>query len=165
MKELRAPKAGMAPPQRGKTSDEAAKIPEWIKALPVEPGCAVVLTVGIVVAALGPPHLVSANQHRRTETYKQRGQHRPRNAVTHRFDRRVIANALRSEVDRKIVTMTIEVVFFVCLIVPLRVAKEISEREAIVRGDEIDRSIGSSPVVVKHLWRSHKRLRQFWSLR
>ena len=51
--------------QRDELSNEAVKIRVLFDQRPIEPGNLIVLAEGIVVSALGAPHFVSHQQHRR----------------------------------------------------------------------------------------------------
>ncbi len=54
------------------------------RGVPVEPGDAIVLAIGVVVAALGHAELVAGQQHRRAGSEEHRGQHGPPQPIPRR---------------------------------------------------------------------------------
>lgn len=50
--------------------------------------------------------------------------------------------------------MTVAVVFAIGLVVALGITHQIAQREAIMRGDEVDAAVGTTPARHKHIARS-----------
>ena len=105
---------------------------------PVEPRDLVVLAVGVVVAVLRAADLVAAEQHRHALRQQQRRQEVAHLAVAQREDLRVVGRPFGAAVPRAVVALAVAVVFAVRLVVLLVVGDEIAQREAVVRGDEVD---------------------------
>ena len=105
---------------------------------PVVPRNLVVLAVCVVVALLRPADFVAADEHRHTLRQKQRGQEVPRLPGAERQDLGVVGRSFDAEIPRAIVALAVAVVLAVRLVVLLVVRNEIAQREAVVRGDEVD---------------------------
>ncbi len=105
---------------------------------PVEPGDLVVLAVGVVVAALRAADLVAAEQHRHALRQQQRGQQVALLACPQREHLGVVGRSLDAAVPRAVVVLAVAVVLAVGLVVLLVVGDEVAQREAVVRGDEVD---------------------------
>jgi hypothetical protein len=69
-----APEHRMRQPERDERAGEREQV--LVDVAPVEPGQLAVLAVGVVVAPLGAPQLVTAEQHRGAGRQQQRGEHR-----------------------------------------------------------------------------------------
>src|ERR1700724_3343219 len=104
--------------------------------LPIEPGNLVVLAVGVVVAALGAAELVATEQHWGPEREEQRREHRALHPTARRENLFVLGRSL----DSPVVGISFAAaVLPVRLVVALRIAHEVGEGEAVVRGDVVDR--------------------------
>ena len=123
----------------------------FVGTLPVQPADGVVLVVGVVVAVLGTPHLVAGGQHRRALRQQQRGQHDPFQACAGAVDVRVVSRAFRPGVPAVVVVVAVAVVLAVGLVVLLVVGNQIVQREAVVRGDEVDAGLRAAAIVMELL--------------
>src|SRR5208283_4659223 len=105
---------------------------------PVEPGDLVVLAVGVVVAALGPAHLIAAEQHRHAEGQQQGGEHGAGLAGAQREDAGVVGGAFGAAVPGVVVAGPVAVVLAVGLVVLVVVGDQVAQGEAVVDGDQVD---------------------------
>ena len=119
--------------------------------LPVQPADGVVLVVGVVVALLGAAHLIAGSQHRRALRQQQRGQQGPFQACAGAVDVRVVCRAFLPGIPAVVVVVAVAVVLAVGLVVLLVVGNQIVQREAVVRGDEVDAGLRAATVVVELL--------------
>ena len=94
------------------------------------------------------PDLVAAEQHRRALRQQQRGEEVALLARAQLDDRRVVGRALDAEVPGAVVVGAVAVVLQVRLVVLLVVGDEVAQREAVVRGDEVDRGERVAAVVL-----------------
>ena len=120
--------------QRGDAIDET-----FVGGVPVDPGQCAVLRVGIVVAALRAPELVAHRQHRRAARQQQRGEQVADVARAAGANGDVGRRALDAVIPGMVGVGAVAVVLAVRLVVLGRVGDEVGEREAVVRGDEVDR--------------------------
>ena len=100
----------------------------------------VVLAVGVVVAALGAAQLVAGVEHRHAGRQQQGAEQvadRPARAAPAIV--RVVGRALDAVVPRPVVVAAVAVALAVGLVVLVVVRRQVGEREAVVRGDEVDR--------------------------
>ena len=129
----------MARPQRQQPADEALQVGEGGGPLPVHPRGLVVLVVGVVVATLGPPELVTHGAHRHPV---RQGQQAPGVAqlppaqLEHLVRRAVVA--LPPAVPRAVVVGAVVVAVPVGLVVLAVVGDEVVQREPVVTGHEVD---------------------------
>ena len=114
--------------------------------VPVEPRDLVVLAPRVVVAALRAAPLVAAEQHRHALREQQRREEVPLLARAQRVDRRIVGRPLGPAVPRAVVVGAVLVALAVRLVVLLVVRDEVAQREAVVRGDEVDRRERPAPV-------------------
>ena len=121
---------------------------------PVDPGQLVVLAVGVVVAALGAAHLVAVQDHRHALRQQQRGEEVALLAGAQREDRRVVGLALDAAVPRPVVALAVAVALAVGLVVLVVVRDQVAQREAVVRGDEVDARDGAAAVVLVEVARA-----------
>ena len=121
--------------------------------VPVEPRDVVVLAVGVVVAALGAADLVAAEHHRHTLAEQQRRHQVPLLALAQRDDRRVVRLALGAVVPGLVVVGAVLVALAVRLVVLAAVADEVPQREAVVRGDEVDAGLRLAAIALEQVCR------------
>ena len=115
---------------------------------PVEPTDLVVLAVGVVVAVLRAAHLVPAQKHRHALTQRERGEEVALLALAQLPDDGVVGLALDAVVPRAVVILAVLAVLAVGLVVLFVVADQIVQREAVVRGNEVDRRVRPPAVVL-----------------
>ena len=121
---------------------------------PVDPRDLVVLAVGVVVPALGAGDLVAAEQHRHALREEERREEVPQLPLAERVDRRIVGLALDAVVPAAVVVVPVLVRLEIRLVVLLVVGDEVAEREAVVRGDEVDRRERPAPVVLVEVARA-----------
>src|SRR5216683_6519006 len=109
-----------------------------VEVLPVEPGKLVVLAVGVVVALLRAPDLVPAADHRDPLREQQGGEEIALLPGAERIDAVVVRRSFGAAVPRAVVALAVAVLLAVRLVVLLVVGDQVLEREAVVRGDEVD---------------------------
>ena len=109
------------------------------RSLPVDPGDLVVLAVGVVVALLGPAHLVAGEQHRDSLRQEQRREEVALLPLPQRDYRAAPRRALGAAVPRPVVVTAVPVVLTVGLVVLVIVGDQVVQGEAVVGGDEVDR--------------------------
>src|SRR5262249_33818667 len=97
-----------------------------------------VLAVRVVVAVLRPPEFVAVTEHGYAERQKQRCHEVATLARADREDGLVVGLALYAAVPRSVVVRAVAVVLEVREVVLLVVGHQIGEREAVMRGDEVD---------------------------
>src|SRR5260370_181847 len=95
--------------------------------LPVEPGNLVVLTIGIVVAALCPPDLIACQQHRHAERQKKGGQQVALLAVAQGDDLRISGRPLPTVIAAIVGISPVAVGLAISLVVLLAVANKIRQ--------------------------------------
>ncbi len=105
---------------------------------PVEPGRLVVVAVGVVVATLGPAHLVAHEQHGHAHGEERDGQEVADLARAQPLDLRVVARAIDAAVPAAVVIGTVAAALAVGLVALVRVADKVVQREAVVAGHEVD---------------------------
>src|SRR5947208_145148 len=105
-------------------------------------------------ALSSPPALVAAQEHRRTLGEQQRGKEVALLARTQRQDLGVVGRALHAAVPRAVVIAAVAASLEVRLVVLLVVRDEIAQREAVVRGDEVDRRERVAAVVLVEVRRA-----------
>ena len=134
-------------------ADQVAGVFEQIRVggPPVQPADGVVLVVGVVVALLGAAHLVTGRQHGCALGQQQRGQHHALETVAGTVDVRIVGGAFHAGVPAVVVVVAVAVVLAVGLVVLLVVGDQVVQREAVVRGDEVDAGLRGAAVVVELL--------------
>src|SRR6187402_9666 len=123
----------MLPPQLEHTAGKLVQL-----ALLVQPAQLIVLTVGIVVAALRASKLIARNQHRRALRQEQRREQVPPLARAQQAHLWILAWALCPAIPRVLVIVAVLVALAVGVVVLVIVADEIAEGKAVVCGDEVD---------------------------
>eukprot|EP00982_Pelagococcus_subviridis_P002224 17180-Pelagococcus_subviridis.AAC.1 len=113
----------------------------------------VIVAVRVVVAPLRVSVLVPLRHHRRPLRHEQRGEEVSHLAVAQRLRHRqrvfAILRGAETAVPGLIVVVPVVVVLPVRLVVLIVVRHQISQREPVVAGDEVDRVIRLSPVVIQ----------------
>src|SRR2546423_3508713 len=118
--------------------------------IPVEPRNLVVLTPGVVVAALCSRRLVAGDEHRDALRQQQRREEVSHLPPADGVNRRVVRWAFDAVVVTDVVVVAVAVAFAVRLVVLLVIADEVSKGEAVVRGDEVDARVrASAPALVE----------------
>ena len=105
---------------------------------PVHPGEIVVLAVGVVVAALGAAVLVAHQDHRHALADDEDRHREAAHPVAQGEDRGIVGRTLDAAIPRAVVVVAVAVVLAVRLVVLLVPGVEVGQREAVVRGDEVD---------------------------
>ena len=136
VEEVAAPEHRMRAPEGDQPLREREQ--RAVLVLPVEPRDLVVLAVGVVVAALRAADLVAAEQHRDALREEQRGEEVALLARAELEHLGVVGRALGAAVPRAVVALAVGAALAVGLVVLLVVGDEVVEREAVVRGDEVD---------------------------
>src|SRR5664279_1890197 len=120
--------------------------------VPVEPTRIIVLTVGVIVAALTTPHLIAHNKHRHTERKHGRGEKALYLPVTQPLYMGIVRRAFDAAVPASILLPAITVVLAVFLVVLLVIGDEVVEGEAIVARNEIDALFGLALPLTINAW-------------
>ena len=107
----------------------------------MHPGGFVVLSVGVVVAALGSPDLVAVRQHRNALRERERGDEVAHDAKAHVEDLWIVRLALYTPIAADVVVVAVAILLAVGLVVLLLVAHEVVERVPVVRRHEVDARI------------------------
>src|SRR6185436_3296413 len=108
-----------------------------VRRRPVEPRQRVVLRVPVVVAALRAPELIAHCEHRRAARYEERGEKIADVALPSTDDEWIAGRTFDAVIPRVVLVASVAIVLAVRLVVLRRVADEIGEREAVMRGDEV----------------------------
>src|SRR2546423_14171897 len=117
--------------------------------VPVEPRNLVVLTPGVVVACLRARRLVPGDEPRDALRQQQRREEVSHLPPADGVDGGVFGGAFDAVVETDVVVVAVAVAFAVRLVVLLVVADEVSQGEAVVRGDEVDAGVrASAPALV-----------------
>ena len=124
--------------------------------IPVVPGDVVVLAVGVVVAPLCAPDLVSPQEHRDSRGEHESGNHVANLALADLDDGRVLCLTLDPVVGRPVVVGAVAIVFEVGLIVLVVVRGEVAHGEAVMRGDEVDGGVGAPALTGVEIGRPRK---------
>src|SRR5687767_1573624 len=127
---------------------------------PAQPGDLVVLAVGVVVAALAAAELVAGEDHRRALGEEQRRQHVLHLPLAQPAHRLVVGTPLGAVVPGAVVRMPVLVALAVRLIVLVVVGHEVHQREAVVRGNEVDARPGLTPATCEHVGRAAQARRE-----
>src|SRR5262249_8972083 len=115
--ELGVPEHGMRLAQADQASAELEQAATRAVKIPVEPADLVVLAIGVVVAALRPPQLVAAQQHRPSRGEEERGQEVAHLPLAQRDDLRIVGRALDAVVPAAVVVASVPVLLAVRLVV------------------------------------------------
>src|SRR5207237_7281981 len=92
----------------------------------------------VVVAALATAEFVARQYHRRALRKQQRAQHVALLPLAQRADRGIVGRPLDAVVPRTVVGIAVLVVLAVRLVVLVVIGDGIVQREAVMRGDEVD---------------------------
>ena len=153
-----SPQLRETPAQADQTGDEVDQT--GIGVFPVEPGQRIVLAVGIVVAGLRASELIATQQHRHPLRQHQRGEKCALQSPAFFEDCRIVALAFLAAVPGRVVAVAVAIVLAIEFIVFLLVADEITQGEAVMRGDEVDSCLGRASVGAEDFARPGKPLRQ-----
>src|SRR5262245_59744923 len=96
-----------------------------VQQAPVEPSGVVVLPLGLVVAALGPPHFVTHQQHWHSEGKDSDCEKVFSLAISQLFDGWIVGRTLDAAVPTSVIVGSVAVVFAVRLIVLLVIGNKI----------------------------------------
>ena len=110
----------------------------FVAVVPVDPADVAVLAVGVVVAALGAAAFVTSGNKRDTQGTHHGGDQAAAEPCACLQYCRVGGGAFHAAVGAVVVAVAVAIVLVVGFIVLVRVADEVQQREAIVRGEEID---------------------------
>ncbi len=132
-----------------------------IRLRPVEPAQRIVLAVRVVVAALGMTEFVAREQHRCTLGQKQRRQQSSLQMSTQPQHFWSISRTFYTAVPTAVMVVSVAIVFTIFLVMLMVVTDQIAQREAIVRGNEVDAGGRQTCAVMKHIARTRKPPRKF----
>ena len=122
-------------------SDEPLVIGPLVRSVPVEPRGLVVLVVRVVVPSLRSGELVTGDEHRDAVAEQQQTHRVAELAATQRHHlRRHVDVALPATVPRPVVVVAVGVVPAVRLVVPMVVGDQVVHGEAVVGGQEVERT-------------------------
>ena len=152
VEEAPAPEGGVVAAQPGQGGGELHQ--RLIHVVPVDPGDLVVLRVSVVVALLRAAQLVAVQQHRHALAEQQRRDEVALLSRAQRVHHRIVGRALDAEVHRSVVVGAVLAVLAVGLVVLVVVADQIAQREAVVRGHEVDRGDGATPGMLVEIRRA-----------
>ena len=153
------PQQRLAPAQRQQIGHETLRV--GLGARPVQPAGGIVLAVGVVVALLAVAELVAGTEHRRALGQQQAGQHRATHAQAQLGDGGIHGRALDAEVGAEFLVAAIAVVFAVGEVVLAGVRDHVGQCEAVMHGDEVDRTRRAPLVVVEQVVRGDEPAREF----
>ena len=108
-----------------------------LRQLPIKPRHFIVLAIGIVVAMLGAAEFIAGEQHRRAVGEQHGGQHCANEMGADVEDAGIGGRPFVAPVRGIILALTVAIIFAVRLVVPLGIADDIGEREAVVGGGVI----------------------------
>ena len=131
-----------------------------VRGLPVDPADGGVLRVDVVVARLRASELVAVRDHRHALAQQQRREEVPLPLGAQGVHRRVVRRPLGPGVPRAVVALAVVVVLAVGLVVLLVVGDQVVQREAVVRGDEVDAGLGGAAVVLVQVGRARDARRE-----
>ena len=109
-----------------------------IDRVPRNPAELVVLTVGVVVAPLSSPELISRRNHRHALGEEQGKKHVAQLPAPAAHHGEVFRWTLSAAVPAVVVVVPVAVLLPVCLIVLVVVADQITERDTVVGGHDVD---------------------------
>src|SRR5581483_12372845 len=122
--------------------DEQSHKPQEVGVLrnqvPVKPARLVVLTVGIIVAALAAHHLIAHNKHRNSGRQQHSTEEVLRLPVPQSLDCRIVRRTLDTAVPASVVAGPVPVALPILFVVLVVVRDEVVERETVVARREID---------------------------
>src|SRR5262245_9950769 len=129
----------MAAAEMDQIADETAKVLVFRSDLfPIGPRDLIVLAIGVVVAALCPPDLVTGLQHRNAQRQKQCGKQIALLAVAKTDYGRIRGRALDPAIPAEIGIASVAIVLAIGFIVLFVVADQVLQSETIMRGNKID---------------------------
>ena len=125
----------------------------FVRLLPIQPSYRVVLTIAVVVALLAVTELVIRQQHGRAVGKEQRGKQGFGGVGAVFQNCRIFGFAFDAVVVADVFVMPVAVVFAVGVVVFFVVADQITQRKAVMRGDEIDAGRRMAAAVVENIRR------------
>src|SRR5262249_32025437 len=141
------PQLGKAPAQAGELPDEIAKIfavPAQIG--PLHPSGLVVLAIRVVVAVLAVADLIAGEQQRNPLRQYQAGEEIPAQPAAQLDHGRIVARPFDPAIAAEILRGAVAIVLPVGLVVLLRIADQVHQREAVVDGHMI--AAGARPAAM-----------------
>ncbi|MPL70622.1 hypothetical protein SDC9_16381 [bioreactor metagenome] len=136
--ELGSPEGGMGLSESDQAREEAQQLPAPRGVVPVVPADFIVLAVGVVVAALAPPYLVSPQHHGGADGQKKGGHEVAQLPGTLSPDMRILGGTFDPEVLGPVFLRSVPVVLAVFLVMLAQVADQVVEGEAVVGRDKVD---------------------------
>ncbi len=117
---------------------EAEEVHVGVHQPPVDPGDLVVLAVGVVVPLLGPPELVSAQEHRDPLGEEEGGDEVADLPRSHPRDELRRVRALDAQAAAQVVVLAVGIILAVFDVTLLPVAHQVVQSEPVMAGDEVD---------------------------
>src|SRR5579871_3056423 len=114
---------------------------------PVKPTRFVILAVGVIVAVLRSPHLISHQEHRESKRNHRRGQEILHQAIAQLLDRRIIRWAFDPQIVAPVVVRPVAIILAIRFVVFRVVRDEIVEGKTVVTCDEINAFLSLSPLM------------------
>ena len=111
--------------ERHETRRELQQIPSRVVEIPIEPTDLVVLTVRVIITALGASDFVATAQHRNALRDEHRRDEVPALPFAQRQDLRIVRRAFRPEIPRIVVVRAVAIVFAIRFVVFLVVTHEV----------------------------------------
>ena len=148
LKKLAAAQVGMRPAELDELAGELQQLGLALVEFPVVPADLVVLAIGVVVAVLGAANLVAAAHHGHALREKQRRQEIALLPLARGDDLRIVGRTFGAHVPGVVVVGAVVVVLAVGFVVLFVVADQIFQREAVVRGHEIDAGVRPAAIVL-----------------
>src|SRR5450759_4718967 len=122
---------------------ETVNFPVLLQKVPVNPTGFIVLTVGVVIAALRAAKFVASQQHRHPARDQLSQQEVFYLAFPDGLDLYISRLAFCAVVLAGVVVCPVMVIFSVCFIVLVAIAHQVVQSETVVAGDEIDAALGT----------------------
>src|SRR5690606_13119168 len=123
-------------------------------------GDLVVLCIGVVVAALRAPQLVSVREHRHALRERERRQEGAHHPPPHAKDARVVGLTFRIPVAAHVVVVAVTILLAVIPVVLLLIARQVPQREAVVRSDEVHARVHGTIAPAVYVARARQARRQ-----
>src|SRR5215510_13654840 len=127
----------MRPPKLDETLEKPEQVGMRLEEAPIDPTELIVLTVSVVVATLCAPELIPGQNHGGASGEQENGRKVPHLPLPQLDDLRSLGRPLIAAVPAQVLMTTVGVPLAVGLVVLTVVSDQISEREAVVAGDEV----------------------------
>src|SRR5262249_42883383 len=124
------------------------------EARPVDPAGRIVLAIGVVVAALAVADLVAGEQHRHALRQQDRAQEVAAQLPPQRDDGGVVGRTFDAAIGAVVLVGAATIALAVGLVVLALVAHQISERETVVHGYEIDAGVRRAAAAIVQIGRA-----------